>query len=310
MEELIQTGKKRKAVSLALHGVHGIGKTTFGTKVPHPIFISGEENEEIDSARFPKCRTWPEFLKYLEWVRDTRHPYKSLVIDTLDSIENLLWKHILDDDRSDDMATARGGFGKGYTYATQKFTEMRDEYLVPIRERGINIILLCHSAKNKIEDPLTLATYDKQELKLYRNGKGMGTYTVISEWVTIILFANFVVHTVKDKNSAKEYAVGEGERRMFTNPRPAYDAKNRYGLPHELPLEWNVVEEGIDRFYGLSKEEKLKILRKEVFEMTGLIKDQALREKTITNLNSKDKVNGLDEQTLTKARAFIQGVLK
>ena len=306
MKDLIQTGKKRKAVSLVLHGVHGIGKTTFGTKTPHPIFISGEENEEIESARFPKCKSWKEFLGYLTWVRDEQHDYKTLVIDTLDSIENLLWKHTLGEDRAEDMASARGGFGKGYTFATQLFTDMRDDFLVPIREKGINIVLLCHSAKNKIEDPLTLATYDKQELKLHRNGKGMGTYTVISEWVTIVLFANFVVHTVKDKNTTKEYAVGEGERRMFSAPRPAYDAKNRYGLPHALPLEWKVIEEGIDRYYSMSTEDQLEIMRKEIIAMAMQIKDEALRKSTLTNIESV----GTDKVRLEKAREYIQGVLK
>ncbi len=34
-------------------------------------------------------------------------------------------------------------------------------------------------------------------------------------------------------------ALGSGERVLYTAERPAFLAKNRYGLPETLPLEWS-----------------------------------------------------------------------
>lgn len=306
MKHLITTGRSRKPINMLLHGVHGIGKSTFGTKAPNPIYVTGEEIEEIDAAKFPKCETFEDFLNYLKYLRDEEHEYKTLVVDTLDSIEALCWKKVLKEDGALDMARANGGFGKGYTYATELMMEMRDNYLVPIRDKkGMNIILLCHSTKNKFEDPLTQASYDVFEMKLHKNGKGVGCYTVFSEWVSIIAFANFEVFKVKDKSTGKDYAVGEGERRMFTTPKPAYDAKNRFNLEEELPLEWSAILDGVNAFYANTKNPEVESIKIELRELVSKMTDEKLKEKTIKNIQAV----GDDLERLKKAKDYILGVL-
>ena len=300
LENLITKGKKRKPINCLLHGVHGIGKTTFGTKAPSPIFIAGEEIEEIESPRFPKCETFEDFLKYLAYVRDEDHDYKTLVIDTLDSIEALAWKKILKDDNAKNMARACGGFGQAYNLSMHMFTDVRDNYLAPIRDRkGMNIILLCHSTKNKIEDPLTMSSYDMFELKLHKNNKGQGTYTVFSEWVSIIAFANFEVYKYENKKTGKDYAVGEGERRLFCTPKPAYDAKNRFNIPDEINLDYNEIAHYIGLFYQDNSE--VDSVKKEVLELTEKITDENLKMNTIKNIEAV----GDDLERLNKAKQYI-----
>ena len=304
---LISTGRTRKPINMILHGVHKIGKSTFGTKSPKPIYITGEEIEEVDAAKLPKCETFPDFIKYLKFLRDDVHDYKTLVVDTLDSIEGLCWKQILTEDGSQDMARAMGGFGKAYTLATQRMMDMRDEYLVPIRDkRGMNIILLCHTTKNKFEDPLTQTSYDTFEMKLHKNGKGIGCYTVFSEWVSIIAFANFEVFSVKDKSTGKDYAVGDGDRRMFLTPKPAYDAGNRFNLEEELPLEWNAIEEGVNAFYGSNKNPEVESIKIELRQLVSKMTDEKLKASTIKNIQAV----GDDLERLKKAKDYILGATK
>lgn len=302
---MIQKGRQRKPINLLVHGVHKIGKSTLGSKAPKPIFVTGEEIEEVDADKFPKCHNWDDFIKYLTFLRDEKHDYKTLVIDTLDSIESLLHTQICKEDKVEDMAHAFGGFGKGYTRATQMMIEMRDDFLVPIRDkRNMNMILLCHSTKNKFEDPLTQTQYDVYEMKLHKNGKGYGVYTVFSEWVSIIAFANFEVFTVKNGN--KDYAVGDGERRIFLTPKPSYDAGNRFDMPDELPMEWSAIEECVDSFYAKHSDPELEELKNEINSMLPKIKDGILREKTIKNVASI----GNDKVRLTKAKAYISGAIE
>lgn len=306
LRDLISKGRERKPINMILHGVCKIGKTTFASKSPKPIYITGEEIEEVDAAKFPKCKTFEDFIKYLKFVRDEDHNFETLVVDTLDSIEGLCWKEILAKDKSDDMARALGGFGKAYTLATQKMLNMRDEYLVPIRDkRNMNIILLCHTTKNKFEDPLTQTSYDTFEMKLHKNSKGIGCYTVFSEWVSIIAFANFKVFSVKDQSTGKDYAIGEGERRMFTTPKPAYDAGNRFNLEDEMPLEWGSIQHGVDSFYLDTKNPEVESLKIEIFNMVERIQDEDIRLATIKNVKSVG--DNLDR--LKKAKQYIKGVI-
>ena len=243
----IVTGVKKEPFLGILHGPHGIGKTCFGMKMPNAIYITGEETGEYDITRFDKCESWEDFMSCLNYLRDSQHDYKSLVIDTLDSIESLLFKKILKDDpkHPSSMAVACGGYGKAFEKAMNMMYDVRDNYLSKLRAKGMHILILAHSSKNKVEDPLTQSSYDRYELKLHKNSKGVGVYTVFSEWVSVILFSNFEVYKTEDE----KYAVGEGRRLLFTEPRPAFDAKNRFGFPYQMNLDWVEVATALKAYY-------------------------------------------------------------
>ena len=64
---------------------------------------------------------------------------------------------------------------------------------------------------------------------------------LLQEHSDIVLFANYRVSTVKADvgfNKKVTRALGSGERVLYTEERPAFLAKNRYGLPDVLPLDW------------------------------------------------------------------------
>ena len=63
-----------------------------------------------------------------------------------------------------------------------------------------------------------------------------------------MLFANY--RTVVKKSEVgfnKEVARGitTGERLLYTTEKPAYQAKNRYGLADSLPLSWDALSNAI-----------------------------------------------------------------
>jgi len=274
-------GQIKKPACILLYGVEGVGKSTFAAGAEKPIFIGGENNDELTVDRFPKLESYEQFIGYLRTIAEEDHDYKTLVLDTVDSIESLLWKDIRG---NSSMAVALGGFGKAYEKSAERLETMRDELLEKIRNRGLQIVLLAHSSKNKFEDPITNLSYDTYEVKLHKKAR-----PVFFEWVSAVLFANFET-IATNKDGGKEYAIGDGKRLMFTSKRPAYEAKNRFNLPHQMPLTWKAFKEGFDAFYASGAVEDVGPVVAEIMEL--IKNNQKKLPMSTAILTQVDKANG------------------
>ena len=74
----------------------------------------------------------------------------------------------------------------------------------------------------------------------------------LQEHVDAVLFANYRVSTIKsDAGFGKKVVrgVSGGDRLLHTVERPAFLAKNRFGLEEVLPLDWNELAASIP-FYS------------------------------------------------------------
>jgi hypothetical protein len=102
----------------------------------------------------------------------------------------------------------------------------------------MNVICIAHAAIRTFTDPEQNAAYDRYQLKLAGQGAKTDASALWREAVDCVLFANFEVTTSTTKGERKAKAFGDGSRKIYTERRPAFDAKNRFGLPFELPLSW------------------------------------------------------------------------
>ncbi|HIR27992.1 MAG TPA: AAA family ATPase, partial [Candidatus Choladousia intestinigallinarum] len=61
---------------------------------------------------------------------------------------------------------------------------------------------------------------------------------MVKEWADMVLFANYKTHVIKvdGKNKAQG-----GQRVMYTTHHSCWDAKNRYGLPDEVPFSYDAI---------------------------------------------------------------------
>jgi hypothetical protein len=94
------------------------------------------------------------------------------------------------------------------------------------------------------------SAYDRYQLKI--NDKAAA---LVREAADAMLFARFETELVK-ANGSKAKVRGEGMRVMYTESRPAFDAKNRFGLPFCMPLDWKTFGDAIRAFYGLNGSKK------------------------------------------------------
>lgn len=231
----VQSGRRPAPRRVMLYGTQGIGKSTFGAAAPRPIFIQTEDGlGEIDCDRFPLARSFDEAMQALSELYTAEHPYRTVVVDSLDWLERLVHAEVC---RKRGVETVEDiGYGKGYTFALAPWREFLTG-LDALREtRGITVVLLAHARIERFENPET-ETYDRYVPRLNKHASAL-----VQEWCDEVLFATYRVHTkVSDEGFGRKKAkgIGTGERILRTVERPAHVAKNRLNLPDELPLDWN-----------------------------------------------------------------------
>ncbi|MFQ5733103.1 MAG: ATP-binding protein [Planctomycetaceae bacterium] len=232
--EQVERGRQRPPRRVMLYGVHGIGKSTFGANAPQPIFIQTEDGlANIDCARFPLAESFDDVMNALMELYSERHEFQSVVIDSLDWLERLIWAHVCRTRNKD--AIEDFGYGKGYTYALDPWKEVLDGLGALRRERGMTVILVAHAKIERFENPETDA-YDRYSPRLHKHASA-----IIQEWCDEVLFATYQVHTKQTDEGfdrTRTRGIGSGDRIIRTTERPAHMAKNRLGLPEELPLDY------------------------------------------------------------------------
>jgi hypothetical protein len=82
------------------------------------------------------------------------------------------------------------------------------------------------------------------------------------------LFANFETFAKKDGNKTRAY--GDGVRVMFTERRPGFDAKNRFGLPFQMSLSWEEYVKGTEN----DRSKLPDYLRESIMELAKELNDE------------------------------------
>ena len=228
----ITSGTIAAPVKTVLYGPEGIGKSTFATQFPAPVFIDTEGGtKRMNVARLPAPTSWAMLLDEVAEVSRGNVPCGTLVIDTAD------WAERLCIDAVCARAKVKGiedfGYGKGYTYAKEEFGKLLGA-LEEALNTGHNVVVLAHAAITKFEQPDAVGNYDRWSMKTSKQ-----VAPLLREWCDMLLFANYktVVEKAGSAPNAKNKASG-GQLVLYTSHHPCWDAKNRFGLPEELPFEY------------------------------------------------------------------------
>ncbi|PWV97467.1 AAA domain-containing protein [Paenibacillus cellulosilyticus] len=230
------SGKVQKAKKVVLYGPEGIGKSSLATRFPRPIFIDTEgSTTELDVDRLPKPSSWEMLKQQVQWVKQQAGRYGTLVIDTIDWAELLCNEGVCAAHQKQSIEDF--GYGKGYVYSEEEFGRLLN-MLSDLIEAGINVVLNAHAQIVKFEQPDEMGAYDRYQLKLGKK-TGSRTAALVKEWADMVLFINYKTFSVAtDKEGKKNKAQG-GIRTVYATHHPAWDAKNRHGLPDEFPLDYS-----------------------------------------------------------------------
>ncbi len=233
LKDLIRKEIENSPPKIVLHGVHGVGKSTYAAQAPNPIFVPTEDGlARIEVAHFPVAQTMGEAFSYLNMLLNEENEYQTVVVDTLDWLERLIWEQVCEDHGVKSIEAI--GYGKGYMFA-QTYWDSFISLLAKLHESGRAILLLAHNEIKTFSPPDGTA-YDRWQIKLHKLAAAK-----IEEWADLVLFANFKTHV----NSTDKKVVNNSERVIYTVDRPAWRAKRRYNLPDELPMDFNALLDAI-----------------------------------------------------------------
>ena len=228
----IVEGKLKRPQKVVIYGGEGLGKTTLVCKIPDVLVIDTEDGTAQQNVRrILKPQTWEELLQILEEVANTPGLCATLVVDTIDWAEQLCIDYVLKKYRQSSIESF--GFGKGYTYVAEEFRNLL-RTCDKVIQSGKNVVFTAHAKMRKFEQPDEEGAYDRWELKLSKN-----IAPLVKEWPDDLLFLNYKTYVVSTENNTKK-AKG-GERVIYTNHHPCWDAKNRHGFPDEMPLKYESV---------------------------------------------------------------------
>lgn len=246
MLEQVTSGRCPAPRRVLLYGTQGIGKSTFAACTTKPIFIQTEDGlGEIDCDKFPLATKFDHVMKALTALYTESHDYRSVVVDSLDWLERLIWEVVCREKAVDSIEDI--GYAKGYVFALTQWRELLEGLSALRNTKDMTVVLIAHARIERFQNPET-ESYDRYTPRLHRLAS-----QIVQEWCDEVLFATYKVHTKQTKEGfdrTRTQGIGTGERIIHTVERPAYVAKNRLNLPEELPLDWNAYANFIPNHEG------------------------------------------------------------
>lgn len=186
----------------AVIGDNGVGKTTWGVSFPNTICFDLENGsrhlkgfKRIKASEVPDLETLRAALKEL---KDDVHPYKNVVIDSVESLEGMISDFVCKEGGVKSIELYAGGFGNGFTRTREVMREIIEQDLRALQAIDISTVLVGHTQTKNKADPISNTSYDRV---IMRCNDKMGA--VVRDLADNVLYVTHKVLTVTEKNKTK-----------------------------------------------------------------------------------------------------------
>lgn len=243
---------------MVIYGPSGTGKTTFASNAPESMFLQTEEGGgelTINTLKDGIFQSYEEFLAALRHIYADPKGIKTVVIDSIDHLEPLVWKAACVKKGWESIESV--GYGKGYIEVDSYWHKILGALNKLRTDKNMNIVCIAHDQIRVVNDPL-VDPYDAHELKLHKRA--------VALWKESCDMIGLLRMTVmKDKETGK--GKGGTQPTLFVRPRAGITAKTRYTkMPSMIPINldtgWDDVakyipalNKKIDKVADLNEEE-------------------------------------------------------
>jgi hypothetical protein len=247
----IKSGKLDTGYRFCLYGDEGVGKTTAAAAAPKPIIFDVEDGSaNLDIARYPFTEgagghvpaTYEQIMAGIDDLIRSDHDFRTLIIDSLDRLESLIWKYLLARDSKRRFTMNKSGkelhsiedygYGKGYILALDQWRSFCRVLDLLRQGKRMNIILIGHQHIRTFKNPEG-DDFDRYHIQVHDKAAGF-----LKGWCDVVGFCCYEGGGAKldaDDPRAKGYSTGA--RLMKLERTAAYDAKSRIPLPAEVKLD-------------------------------------------------------------------------
>jgi hypothetical protein len=217
---------------IIIQGMPGVGKTSLAAKSPSPIFLQTEDGAPagVEIATFGLLTSYDHVVGAITALGNEPHEYRTLVIDTVDALEPLIFNTTCVANNWKSIESA--GYGRGYVEADKLWQDVLDGFDWLRRHREMMVVLIAHSSVETVNDPRA-PSYTSYQLRLHKRGRAL-----VQDWCDAIGFLSteLVIHTEDQGFKKRARADGGSARYIYWEGKPAFTAKNRYNLPAKMPV--------------------------------------------------------------------------
>ncbi|MFC6441019.1 ATP-binding protein [Bowmanella sp. JS7-9] len=231
---------------MCIHGIGGVGKSTFGASAPNNLFIPIEDGLGMLAANpnvtmTPVPQSYAEVDHIIDALLTQQHSYKWLVIDSITSLEKKLWQDLCKKYNHESIEAF--GYGKGFNMAL----EIMSKFILKLRQlrdlKGMGVIIIAHSNVTTVNKP------DKDPYDLYGIQVNKKLADFIHSQCDLVGFAEkeVCIRTEDNGFSQRGKAIETGQRLLHCYSTEKYSSKNRYGMEdmRPIPLDFNALMQAI-----------------------------------------------------------------
>lgn len=215
-------------LSVLVYGASKIGKSELCSQADGALFLATEAGlNHLETFQVP-INSWDELIAACREIADGKHPYKTVVIDTIDNAYRLCSEAFckkLGITHESDL-----GFGKGFSLVNGEFHRV----LTRLSMLPYGLWLVSHSEEREVETRTGKVTRIGPTLP----GKAR---RIVLGLVDMILYCDVEV-------TPRPNGPPSVRRVMRTKPGPNYEAGDRTGrLPETIPLNYQAFIEAFNR---------------------------------------------------------------
>lgn len=228
----VQSGVRTLPPRIVIQGGPGAGKTTLLANVDNIVVVPAEDGLGVlDFPTTPEPKSIEDLFNILEELHNDNHNFKAVGIDTIDSVETLIWKAVAASKQKNNIEEI--GYGKGYKFADNYWLKLFG-LCDALRRKNILVLMTAHTLTKNVDDAL-VGAHTRSIPHIHERATDM-----LYGWCDVMGYL-FVERIAVDKGAEDSLRTTRtsqttGQRILGLEDSGSYIAKNRYDLPSQIMI--------------------------------------------------------------------------